>query len=282
MSSSGNSNGSNPHENSNGSNPNENSNGSNPPEKKLDAFLRNVEGLEKYIERLEEDIDIFRYMNTEQKEKIEKLKEEITELASIFNDDKKWLNKEIRRLKDKVKDNNEWAETRLNNCRITIQELSEKKSGLDSENQRLKVENEELKKKLAKMLQAEAERLEEEKKEKECTLCLDTEIEVKTKCGHSFCRTCIDNWIDQQGKHTCPNCRAPVSQESLEPIGKPKVGGGRVQDSPSSSCGGSCSVQEQSEQGPPRGGRNGDRYSQLPARDSPRTMGDIIMQNGGY
>ncbi len=260
-----------------------NSNGSNPPKNKLEDFLSNVEGLEKYIERLQEDIDIFRYMNTEQKEEIKELKEEISKLTSIFNNDKKQLNKEIRRLKDEINDIYEWAEKhRRSNCRKTIEELSEKNSGLDSENQRLKTENEELKKKLAKMLEAEAEakRLEEEKSDNECKICLKGKrIEVKTKCGHSFCRTCIVEWIEK--KHNCPNCRAPVSQESLEPIGEPKVGGGQVQDSPSSSCGGSCSVQEQSHQGHPRGGRWGDRYSQLPSRDEPRTMADIIMQNGG-
>lgn len=93
------------------------------------------------------------------------------------------------------------------------QELCDKNSGLDSENQRLKAENEELKKKLTVMLEAEAKRLEQEEKEKECPICFyPRKDEVKTKCGHCFCRECIVKWVGQN--HNCPNCRTEIKDSS--------------------------------------------------------------------
>lgn len=45
-----------------------------------------------------------------------------------------------------------------------------------------------------------------------CAVCLE-EIneaeECKNSCGHSFCKACIDNWLDQ-GKSQCPLCRQDI------------------------------------------------------------------------
>ncbi len=45
-----------------------------------------------------------------------------------------------------------------------------------------------------------------------CAVCLE-EIneseECKNSCGHSFCKACIDHWLDQ-GKSQCPLCRQDI------------------------------------------------------------------------
>ncbi|KAF8862737.1 hypothetical protein BDZ45DRAFT_182671 [Acephala macrosclerotiorum] len=44
----------------------------------------------------------------------------------------------------------------------------------------------------------------------DCEICLedvaDSQDRVVTKCGHSFCRGCIEPWINEQ-RSTCPHCR---------------------------------------------------------------------------
>ena len=41
-----------------------------------------------------------------------------------------------------------------------------------------------------------------------CNVCLDLKLDaVKTTCSHSFCSSCIGEWLSQ--RKTCPNCRAP-------------------------------------------------------------------------
>lgn len=45
-----------------------------------------------------------------------------------------------------------------------------------------------------------------------CAVCLeeiDEAVECKNSCGHSFCKACIDNWLDQ-GKSQCPLCRQDI------------------------------------------------------------------------
>jgi len=45
-----------------------------------------------------------------------------------------------------------------------------------------------------------------------CAVCLeeiDEAEECKNSCGHSFCKACIDNWLDQ-GKNQCPLCRQDI------------------------------------------------------------------------
>ena len=47
--------------------------------------------------------------------------------------------------------------------------------------------------------------------DKECSVCLcefdDTENISTAECGHRFHEKCIDEWIKQKGKNSCPNCR---------------------------------------------------------------------------
>ena len=46
----------------------------------------------------------------------------------------------------------------------------------------------------------------------QCSIC--TEILTKPlviNCGHTFCKKCLDRWIEQKGKNSnCPNCRSRI------------------------------------------------------------------------
>jgi hypothetical protein len=39
-----------------------------------------------------------------------------------------------------------------------------------------------------------------------CSICIETNSEIETKCKHSFCKGCIVKWINKK-KNTCPYCR---------------------------------------------------------------------------
>lgn len=47
----------------------------------------------------------------------------------------------------------------------------------------------------------------------ECSICLSESIlpenECINSCGHSFCKQCLDRWLDQ-GKKQCPMCRQDI------------------------------------------------------------------------
>ena len=54
-----------------------------------------------------------------------------------------------------------------------------------------------------------------------CPICLDTMINpVRTKCGHCFCRHCLEIWISEKGRRGsvgCPSCQAVgVTKRSLK------------------------------------------------------------------
>ena len=50
------------------------------------------------------------------------------------------------------------------------------------------------------------------KKSFSCTICLDFRMNsASTKCQHSFCRKCIEDWIEKngtRGRARCPDCNA--------------------------------------------------------------------------
>ena len=49
----------------------------------------------------------------------------------------------------------------------------------------------------------------------ECPICYTTNKDkIITKCGHSFCKSCIDKWT--KSKNTCPICRTQLT-ETEEP-----------------------------------------------------------------
>ena len=50
-----------------------------------------------------------------------------------------------------------------------------------------------------------------------CSICLDIlEEPVQAPCEHTFCKTCIQNWLDQ-GKRSCPVDRQELSSDSFKP-----------------------------------------------------------------
>jgi hypothetical protein len=47
-----------------------------------------------------------------------------------------------------------------------------------------------------------------------CAMCMDVFDEpVCGRCGHSFCKSCYDDWLRQHD--TCPTCRAKVQRKHL-------------------------------------------------------------------
>ena len=48
----------------------------------------------------------------------------------------------------------------------------------------------------------------------ECVICCDTFKEpLLTKCGHTFCKLCIEEVVNRQ--KLCPECRAPLTLQDL-------------------------------------------------------------------
>ena len=45
-----------------------------------------------------------------------------------------------------------------------------------------------------------------------CSICL-SDVMLKPKklpCGHSFCKECINNWLNISSAHDCPQCRTVI------------------------------------------------------------------------
>jgi len=46
----------------------------------------------------------------------------------------------------------------------------------------------------------------------ECPICMNiTNNIITTKCGHKFCKSCINVWLSKH--NLCPSCRQPISNE---------------------------------------------------------------------
>ena len=52
----------------------------------------------------------------------------------------------------------------------------------------------------------------------ECSICLekikDKELH-KTKCNHCFHQHCINTWLEEMKKYTCPNCRKVIKEHII-------------------------------------------------------------------
>ena len=59
------------------------------------------------------------------------------------------------------------------------------------------------------------EQVEFYKKLVKCPLACNRDKSVVTKCGHSFCRECIDLCLGSLGRAPCPQCREPVKRSDL-------------------------------------------------------------------
>lgn len=55
----------------------------------------------------------------------------------------------------------------------------------------------------------------------ECPICCDLLLDpIVGKCGHDFCKHCLEEWIaSQAGPATCPLCRTVLCQEGGERLG---------------------------------------------------------------
>ena len=51
--------------------------------------------------------------------------------------------------------------------------------------------------------------------EDECSICLEAESDVVTRCGHVYHRGCIEKHIDANALAVCPLCRAAVRKIEL-------------------------------------------------------------------
>ena len=54
-----------------------------------------------------------------------------------------------------------------------------------------------------------------------CPICLEMMLNpVRTKCGHSYCRHCVETWLSEhgvRGRTQCPSCQTTgVTKRSLE------------------------------------------------------------------
>ncbi|KAK8806881.1 hypothetical protein WA588_005680, partial [Blastocystis sp. NMH] len=59
---------------------------------------------------------------------------------------------------------------------------------------------------------------EQKKKSFACCICMDTPTDpVLTPCGHLFCWSCLDNWLEMN-HDDCPVCRGKVTKENVTPI----------------------------------------------------------------
>ncbi|KAH3758895.1 hypothetical protein Pelo_9277 [Pelomyxa schiedti] len=48
----------------------------------------------------------------------------------------------------------------------------------------------------------------------ECVICMERQSSVVLECTHSFCKQCIDDWM--QKSETCPMCRAHTQRDEAE------------------------------------------------------------------
>jgi hypothetical protein len=58
----------------------------------------------------------------------------------------------------------------------------------------------------------EQSNIEEKVEDAECPICMcEIKNKITTKCGHSFCETCIKTWCKNHS--TCPLCRGDIQNE---------------------------------------------------------------------
>jgi hypothetical protein len=243
------------------------------PDKKMTVFFENLKNLEDSAQTSQDEIT---RLTTHYEGEVEKLNDEIRKLSKDYDSEIglltagyeakiELLNREIIGLNADyqseiggLKDNIRSLERKNGRFKNYVDELSNEdkvqkmmNATLNSENQSLKAEIEELKKRLAteragntetKRREAEARRLEEESREKECSICMENPKDTTTSCNHCFCKGCITEIIRRNKLSNlpspCPICRSEISEKTLKPINQPKAGGGRVQNSPSAASGG--------------------------------------------
>ena len=58
-----------------------------------------------------------------------------------------------------------------------------------------------------------------------CDICKDTIKHVVTRCGHGFCKDCLDEWVHQpvdlctaQTQKSCPSCRQTLIESEIRDV----------------------------------------------------------------
>jgi hypothetical protein len=47
--------------------------------------------------------------------------------------------------------------------------------------------------------------------DKDCSVCLSSDVDVLLDCLHAFCSECIQDWSKRDENATCPLCRTPLN-----------------------------------------------------------------------
>jgi hypothetical protein len=55
-----------------------------------------------------------------------------------------------------------------------------------------------------------------------CFECLDPQSTITTKCGHNFCKNCMDRWNNNRNA-TCPLCRTRLNPKPPNQEGEPNL-----------------------------------------------------------
>ncbi len=48
--------------------------------------------------------------------------------------------------------------------------------------------------------------------EENCMICIDTLSQIKTNCGHMFCKSCLSKYMNDYNKLDCPGCRQQITE----------------------------------------------------------------------
>ena len=44
-----------------------------------------------------------------------------------------------------------------------------------------------------------------------CPICNESDINIQTNCGHSYCLSCISEWHNKSKSSKCPMCRQKIT-----------------------------------------------------------------------
>ncbi len=60
------------------------------------------------------------------------------------------------------------------------------------------------------------------KKILDCSICLTNQSDIITDCKHQYCKSCLDTWMNEKNKDSCPYCRNSISSINIFKMKKNK------------------------------------------------------------